>query len=87
MSPVLGDMRRQGCPKNLECESDLEVGPAANGENAADENEDASLEDYLQQVLWVLVRDFPSSVDVALRDTSGMLQDCAVLLPNCGSFT
>ena len=59
---------------------------------SADKYEDEGLEDYLQtsdrERIVVLVRDFLSSADAlecALEDSSGILQDCTVHLPNCDS--
>ena len=67
MSPDLGEMWRQGCPKSPEWEGELELGSAdeeEEGDNAgsSDEIEDEGLKDYLNRVndspLWVLVRDY-----------------------------
>ena len=69
MSPDLGDMWRQGCPKSPEWEGELELDSAEEEEAAegdktssADEHEGKDLDDYLKQViekpLRVLVRDF-----------------------------
>ena len=49
-------MWRQGCPKSLEREGELELDSADEEEEvdnalAADENEDDGLEDYLKQVI------------------------------------
>ena len=56
MSPDLGEMWRQGCPKSPEWEGELELGSAdedEEGDNAgsADDNEDEGMEDYLKQVI------------------------------------
>ena len=89
MSPDLGEMWRQGCPKSPEWEGELELGSADEDEvgdnvGSEDENEDEGLEDFLKQViespLWVLVRDFLSSADVLeMRTTgAGTVESCGV---------
>ena len=56
LSPDLGEMWRQGCPKSPKWEGELELGSAdedEEGDNAgsADDNEDEGMEDYLKQVI------------------------------------
>ena len=99
LSPDLGEMWRQGCPKSPEWEGELELGSAdedEEGDNAgsADDNEDEGMEDYLKQVIeshWVLVRDFFSSADVFEMCTTGhKWKNVARLFgpfANCGSFS
>ena len=93
MSPDLGDMWRQGCPKSPEWEGEVELDSAdeeKEGDNAgaADENEGGGLEDHLKQVIecpvWVLVCDFFSSADVLEMRTTGLKWNIARLY---GSFT
>ena len=96
MSPHLGGMWRQGCPRRPEWEGELELGSAdeeEEGDNAgsADENEDEGLEDYFKQViespLSVSVCDVLSSADVFEMRTTGHKWNIARLLPNFGSFS
>ena len=77
-SSDLGDMWRQGCPKGLECEGELELDSAEVEEDGAgveNENEGEGLEDSLKQViespLRVWVRDFLSSDDLLEMRTTG----------------
>ena len=56
ISPDLGDMWRQGCPKSQEWEGELELDSAdeddeAGNAGSADEIEDEGLKDYLKQVI------------------------------------
>ena len=81
MSPDLGEMWRQGCPKSPEWEGDLELGSAdeeEEGDNAgsSDEMEDEGLKDYLNRVndspLGVLVRDYLTPADTLEMRTTAL---------------